>query len=216
MKNSGCGTPRSPGSVRRTQAGFQPNYRTTAQPRLKKILKDHLAQSFMGERAQMRLSSTLSNCLLKPSIYGYFILSLGRLVQWLIVLTIKSCFFLNWRGNLCWNNLCALSLPPTCIFFHVSPCEVRGTVLLPTGKCSASNGAIPLFHQPSTEEFREALWFLPSCRSTSGGGSGWPHQSSQQGVVTSECPAMSLPAPQRWQRALPVPLCSICREDTWD
>lgn len=77
--------------------------------------------------------------------------------------------FLTWRGNLCWNNLCVPSLPPHPHLLHVSPCEGRGTVLFPAGKCSASNGAIPFFHQASTEAFREALWFLPPCRSSCGG-----------------------------------------------
>lgn len=108
---SGCETPRSPGSIRRTQEDFQPNYRTTAQSRLKRILKDYLAQSFMGEGVQMRLSSTLSNCMLKPSIYGYFTTSLARLFQWLIVLTIKS-FFLIEDGT---------SAGTTCVSHHVPP-----------------------------------------------------------------------------------------------
>ena len=49
-------------------------------PRLIGTPKDHLAQPFAGKGAQMRLSSALSNCILKTSCHQNSTTSLGRLL----------------------------------------------------------------------------------------------------------------------------------------
>jgi len=65
----------------------------------------------------MRLSSTLSNTSLKTSSNGDTTMSLGRLFQWEVILTIKKFFPMS-RWNLSRCNLHPLPL----VYHHAVPC----------------------------------------------------------------------------------------------
>ena len=59
----------------------------------------------------MRLSSTLSSCILKTSSDGDSTMSLGRLFQWLIVLTVKNFFYRDETSSGATCTCCPLSAP---------------------------------------------------------------------------------------------------------
>lgn len=84
------------------------------QPRLQETSKDHLVQPLVGKGSQMRQSSrTLSSRIWKTSSDGDPTMCLGRLFEWMIVLTVRISF-LYWdktaHGGTCTH--CPLS--PQC------------------------------------------------------------------------------------------------------
>lgn len=98
------------------------------QPRLEGTLKDHLVQCFVGKGAQMRFSSTLSNPILKTSIDEDPTTSLGRLLPWTIVLTVKK--FLPYIEM---KALLVQIVPVAPCPLHVVPCEERASILFVDG-----------------------------------------------------------------------------------
>ena len=77
----------------------------------------------------MGLSSTLSNCILKTSSDGDSTASLGRLFQWMIVLTVKKknqTISVLCRGE---TSLLVQLVPVAPCLLHVAPCEERASVL---------------------------------------------------------------------------------------
>lgn len=70
----------------------------------------------------MRLSSSLSNRILKTSSDGDSTMSLGRLLQWLIVLTVKN-FLYRYKTSL---TIVCTHCP---LYSHVAPCGKRASVL---------------------------------------------------------------------------------------
>lgn len=74
------------------------------QPRLEETSKHYLVQPFLGKGALMRPFRTLSSHRLKASGDRDSATSLGKLSQWLVVLTVNNLFILS-RWNLAWSNL---------------------------------------------------------------------------------------------------------------
>ena len=75
----------------------------------------------------MGLSSTLSNCILKTSSDGDSTASLGRLFQWMIVLTVKKkTISVLCRGE---TSLLVQLVPVAPCLLHVAPCEESASVL---------------------------------------------------------------------------------------
>jgi len=92
----------------------------------------------------MKLSITLFNPLLKTSVDGDSITSLRRLLQWVVVLTVKTLFrMLRW--NFSWCNLHSLPLVSSTSFFVKGetpssfqlPIKYWNTVMRSPGACSS-------------------------------------------------------------------------------
>lgn len=94
------------------RSGFKNQYTQIGnieQPRLERTSKDHEVQPFLEWGVQMRLSSSLSSCVLKTSSDKESPTSLGRLFQWSTLLTAKKLFLIL-RWNLSHYSLYLLFL----------------------------------------------------------------------------------------------------------
>lgn len=103
----------TPGLALVTQQALANDHRTTEQPKLTKTSKGHLVQPSEEKGASMRWSSSLPNHILKTSSDGNSTMSLERLFQGMIILTVKNIFFiLRW-------NLFSCNLPPSTLVLFV-------------------------------------------------------------------------------------------------
>ena len=97
-----------------------PDFYVVEQPRLEGILKDHLVQPFVGKGARRDYVAPCPIDLENLWLWGLYLVSLGRLFQWLIALAVESAYFLV-------KPLPVQLVPVTPCLLHLTPCEWRGS-----------------------------------------------------------------------------------------
>lgn len=110
----------------------------------------------MGKGAQMTLFSTLSTIILKNSRDGDSTMSQGRLLQWLIFLTVKNFHSISrWSISQC--NLYALPLVPS-VWLFVKRLHHLHSQPLSTGKLWW--GSLWIFSSPCRKDINTTFFHL--------------------------------------------------------